>query len=116
VIVKYTWAGDADADGLITIDDYLAIDYGYRHGLSGWAYGDFNGDGVINAADYAIIDASFMHQSGRLAEGMIAAHAAEFGDAYTLALAGDLAVPEPATLSVLGLGVLALVRRRRGRG
>ena len=52
VVVKFTYAGDANLDGKITIDDYVKIDNGIAAGLAGWSNGDFNYDGKINIDDY----------------------------------------------------------------
>ncbi len=57
VLVMYTYAGDANLDGMINPDDYANIDF-YSHvvGATGYVNGDFNYDGGINADDYALID------------------------------------------------------------
>jgi hypothetical protein len=53
----YTYGGDANLDGVITGDDYAAIDFGdLTGGTDAWVQGDFNYDGVINGDDYLIID------------------------------------------------------------
>src|SRR5207249_4485290 len=48
VLVKYTYAGDANLDGKINVDDYGRIDFSVGLGSSGWFNGDFNYDGKIN--------------------------------------------------------------------
>ena len=58
VIVRYTYLGDATLDGKINIDDYIAIDGGIQHALTGWSNGDFNYDGKINIDDYTLMDAA----------------------------------------------------------
>ena len=66
IIVKLTYAGDANLDGLINADDYFLIDSAYITQKGGYYNGDFNYDGVINADDYFLIDSAFIGQSGPL--------------------------------------------------
>ncbi|MCY2953538.1 MAG: hypothetical protein NTU53_16405 [Planctomycetota bacterium] len=67
ILVKYTWKGDANLDGVVNADDYFQIDSGYITQAKGYQNGDFNYDGVINADDYFLIDSAFIGQSGPLA-------------------------------------------------
>ena len=67
VLVKYTWNGDANLDGIVNADDYFQIDSGYITQAKGWYNGDFNYDGIINADDYFLIDSAYIGQSGPLA-------------------------------------------------
>ena len=63
VLVKYTYAGDLNLDGLIDGADYGTIDNSVQFpGTSGYFNGDFNFDGVIDGADYGIIDNSVQFQ------------------------------------------------------
>jgi len=63
VLVKYTYAGDLNLDGLIDGADYGIIDnYVQFPGTSGYWNGDFNYDGVIDGADYGVIDNSIQLQ------------------------------------------------------
>src|SRR5204863_3802754 len=55
-LVMYTYAGDANLDGKINVDDYGRIDFNVSLGTKGWFNGDFNDDGKINVDDYGIID------------------------------------------------------------
>jgi hypothetical protein len=64
VIVKYTYAGDANLDGVIDGADYGIIDnYIQFPGADGYLNGDFNYDGVIDGADYGLIDNAIQFQS-----------------------------------------------------
>jgi hypothetical protein len=57
VLIKYTYAGDLNLDGLIDGADYGIIDnYVQFPGTSGFWNGDFNFDGLIDGADYGLID------------------------------------------------------------
>jgi autotransporter-associated beta strand protein len=51
VIIKYTWVGDANLDGVVNNADLSAIS---TSGTT-WATGDFNYDNVVNADDYALL-------------------------------------------------------------
>jgi hypothetical protein len=62
--VKYTWNGDADANGVITADDYYRIDRGFLTRKTLYPDGDFNFNGVIDLDDYSVIDAAYLGQSG----------------------------------------------------
>jgi hypothetical protein len=62
VLVKHTYAGDANLDGKINILDYTQIDAGVAAHMTGWSNGDFNYDGKINILDYAIIDSNLPTQ------------------------------------------------------
>ena len=68
ILVKYTWWGDANLDGVVDSNDYDMIDTtwllgpdadGYR-----WAIGDFNYDGVLNSNDYDKIDTAWLLSGG----------------------------------------------------
>ncbi|MEO6434799.1 MAG: PEP-CTERM sorting domain-containing protein [Tepidisphaeraceae bacterium] len=102
-LVMFTWGGDANLDGKINIDDYGQIDFnvGSSGSVFGWYNGDFNYDGKINIDDYGIIDFNVTAQSGIFPTG------AGGG------LEGVAAVPEPASISLLGAAALGLLSRRR---
>jgi autotransporter-associated beta strand protein len=107
ILLKYTYYGDANLDGVVNGADYALIDNGYNLGLSGWGNGDFNYDGVINAADYALMDNAYNFQSGILSAGT------SLGGLTPLA-----PVPEPHTAVLLALGAapwLVCIARRRLR-
>ena len=53
--------------------------------------GDANGDGVVSAGDYAAVQANFGNTSGGVAP----------------------AVPEPTTMCIVGIGLMAVINRRR---
>ncbi len=88
-LVKFTWFGDSNLDGVVDGSDYALIDTGFTAGgaLGGWVFGDYDYSGVIDGSDYALIDTGFISQTG--------------------------ALPEPTTLGLLGLGAMGMLRRRR---
>jgi fibronectin-binding autotransporter adhesin len=90
VLIKFTWLGDANLDGVINAADLSAIS---SSGTT-WATGDFNYDGVVNADDYAL----FML-------------GAAFGNVNI-----STTVPEPANrLLIASLSVAGVCPRRRLR-
>ena len=67
ILVKYTWNGDANLDGVVNADDYFRVDTGFITQAGGYQNGDLNYDGVVNADDYFLIDSAFLGQTGPLA-------------------------------------------------
>ena len=81
--------GDANGDGMVNGDDFvtLAVNYTGTGAVgSAWTQGDFNGDGDVDGDDFVLLAVNY---TGTLA-----------------------AVPEPASAGLMGLGVLAAIRRR----
>jgi autotransporter-associated beta strand protein len=112
-LVMYTYAGDMNFDGLVDAADYGVIDNWVQFpGTDGYANGDLNYDGVIDAADYGIIDNTIQLQ-GAPFPGVNDTWASGAGASASAGLSGVTAVPEPASLSIVGLAAAALMRRRR---
>jgi hypothetical protein len=55
IIGKYTYYGDANFDGQVTTDDYVAVDLGLGTGTS-WVEGDVDYSGQVTTDDYVVID------------------------------------------------------------
>jgi autotransporter-associated beta strand protein len=93
VTVKPFMAGDANLDGQVKIGDLVTLAQHWNQASGAtWFDGDANGDGQIKIGD-------------------LVALAQNWNKTVT---AGG-AVPEPLTLTVLGLGGLAVLRRRSGK-
>jgi hypothetical protein len=140
-LIKFTFNGDTDLNGVVNFDDYARTDSGFNNNRTGWFNGDFDYNGVVNFDDYSLIDQAFNTQGGViLATGeqspagpgwdrpLISTIEGKSDIAGLMAdknflaqkhemtgSAGNLtAVPEPSTLGVVGVAMLgALARRRR---
>jgi hypothetical protein len=85
--------GDANLDGKTNIRDFNSWNASKFTEGAGWAGGDFNGDGKTNVVDFNIWNENKFTSVGaaRLVEGQ---------------------VPEPGTLILLAVGLMALLLRR----
>ena len=70
VLVRYTYWGDANLDGVVNFDDYDVIDYYYWFPLPaaqmGWWTGDLDMDGNVDFDDYDKIDYAYWFQGSPL--------------------------------------------------
>jgi len=84
---------DFDSDGYVDGSDFLTWqrNFGISDGSAGLVDGDANGDGNVNGADLGVWENQF----------------------GTVPAAAAVAVPEPTTLIMFGLGVLCLAMGRR---
>jgi hypothetical protein len=99
VLIKYTYFGDANLDGVVNGSDYTLIDNGFNNSLTGWRNGDFNYDGVVNGDDYTLIDNAFNTQGPALSAISLEATATA-----QVSVQSTLAVPEPrSAIFVVGL-------------
>ena len=106
ILLMYTYAGDANLDGVIDGGDYGTIDNFIQvPGADGYANGDFNYDGVIDGGDYGIIDNN------------IQAQGVGFPTSAPFTLSGVTAVPEPSAygFAVTTGSAMLLPRRARRR-
>jgi hypothetical protein len=103
--IMFTLLGDANLDGTVNAEDYTP--FSHNIGLSGlyWDDGDFNHDGTVNAEDYT----SFAHNIGQTAS-LASPVAGPLEPPNNMSLTS---VPEPASASLLVVGGLAALRRRR---
>jgi fibronectin-binding autotransporter adhesin len=114
IAVKYTWVGDMDLDGKVTVNDYLEFLNYYRFqpatAYKSWMTGDFNYDGLINVNDYLALLNAYRFQGGQLGSGQ-----AITDEMWAIGMEVVSATPEPATLVLLAAGVVVALTRWRRR-
>ena len=103
ILVKYTRYGDANLDGIVSLNDFnrLAANFGGSNKI--WSQADFTFDGIVNLNDFNRLASNF---------GLFAAGPDVTPQDWS-ALAA--AVPEPGALLVTGAAICAAAGRRRFR-
>ncbi|MBC8106255.1 MAG: hypothetical protein H7Z14_06665 [Anaerolineae bacterium] len=71
VLVKYTYHGDTDFNGVVDFDDYSRADAGFNNNRTGWINGDFDYNGIVDFDDYSLIDRAFNTQLAALRPALI---------------------------------------------
>ena len=83
--------GDANLDGSVDLQDFGILKANFGREDADWSMGDFTGNGAVGLQDFGLLKANFGTGGGT----------------------GGQAIPEPATLSLLATGGLALMRRKK---
>jgi hypothetical protein len=96
VLLKYTYEGDNDFNGVLNIDDFFNADLGRANGLTGYARGDVDySGGPPNGDDYFIFDRVFLAQGTPLGAAVAAS---PFAISRPLAEVMDDLLPPPQPL------------------
>jgi len=80
--------GDANGDGKVNFDDYLALESSFGSSQSAGANADFDGNGKVDFQDYLLLESNF---------------------------GTGTAIPEPTTMTLLGLSLFAVLRKKTRR-
>jgi hypothetical protein len=116
VIVKYTYAGDADLSGTVNFDDFNRFIGGFTHAQPArWFNGDFNYSGAVDFDDFNKFLAGFAayNFSGIVLSRTERANLASLMENPPL-VSDSSPAPEP--IAACGLAPLALLLRRQRRG
>jgi hypothetical protein len=97
--------GDANLDGKVNAFDLNLLAAHWQANGVLWSAGDFTGDGKVNAFDLNALAASWQFGTGGALEASLEEALGGFPQLVS--------VPEPASLLVLGIPAIALLRRRR---
>jgi hypothetical protein len=126
VLVRMTWYGDGNLDGVVNRFDVTALAQGYSGlaGYIGWSDGDYQYAGDITKNDVSLLAASYVFQGAPLGDAITPAQAQ-----YLLALDPDMPAnvqaefdaiaagqtPEPTGAALVGVAVVGVLRGRRRR-
>jgi autotransporter-associated beta strand protein len=117
VLVKYTYYGDADLSGAVTLDDFTLFLSGYQTGKTTWVNGDFDYSGLVTLDDFALFLKGYQQQGVPLTEleQSVGSSAQLTAAAREAMLAAVAAVPEPGVAGIVAFSALALRGRSRHR-
>jgi len=122
VLVRMTWYGDGNDDGVVNRLDVSALSQGYNGvaGYVGWSDGDYIYGGDITKVDVSLLAQSYLFQGAPLGNAITSGQAQ-----YLLALDPDMSAaakadfqsiagtPEPSSVAEVGAAVAGLLARRR---
>ncbi|MGC4032863.1 MAG: autotransporter-associated beta strand repeat-containing protein [Tepidisphaeraceae bacterium] len=111
VTVRVTLAGDADLDGDVDFNDFLVLQSKFGQSNTRFDEANFNYDGFTDFNDFLALQANFGQSVGGDSVAFTSAQVAAM-----TAFASDptnQAVPEPASLTLIGMGAAGLLGRRR---
>ncbi len=118
LLIRYTLGADANLDGIVNGDDVTVVGADLNAGGTGdWFLGDFDYDGICDGDDVTVLGALYNPTAPPLSANQLTA---QFGSEFAAAFergraiaASRAAVPEPSTITLLGMTSISLLRRRR---
>jgi hypothetical protein len=123
ILIRYTYDGDSDVNGLLDADDYARMDAGYanRAIAKGFYNGDLDYSGTVDSDDYFLIDRASATASAPLGGSVLQAASVSGTPAGESATAegtgGDTAgAPAPAETSTKKRKKRKGHHRRQGAG
>jgi len=116
VLVRYTFYGDANLDGVVDGIDVSQLLVGLSGGGTGWAYGDFDYSGFVDGLDVSLLLVGLGATDPRISP-ITSFAASSFETERSLRVLHETfaAVPEPASVGMVIVGGSCLLLRRRQR-
>ncbi len=119
LLIRYTKGADANLDGVVNGDDVTIVGLDFNAGGTGeWFLGDFDYDGMCDGDDVTVMGALYNPTAPPLSSAQLSA---QYGDEFAAAfergraLAAAGAIPEPASITLWGVGFSSLLLKRRRR-
>src|SRR5205814_6038367 len=113
MLVRFTYYGDADLSGDVTIDDFTQFLNGYQTqsaATNNWLNGDFDYSGTVTLDDFTQFLYGYQNQGAPLGALEAAVASANVSSSQrAMMLSAVQAVPEPATAGALAVVAAALL-------
>jgi hypothetical protein len=111
VLVKYTYYGDSNLSGDVSLDDFAQFLDGFDNkAAANWGGGDFNFSGSVDLNDFDLFLSGLRGQGSASQELLDALRTFAKDNGFDVDLS---AVPEPVCLHLFVLGAMGLAVRRR---
>lgn len=112
VLVRYTFIGDLNLDGAVTISDFIDLAAHFNTlGGATWQTGDVNYDGSVTIADFIDLSSNF----GQSLSGIATPISQQDRETLASFAAANGVVPEPVVLGFIPATLLLMLGRRYNR-